>query len=313
MKIVSWDIGIKHLAYCIMDYEKENNKWNIYHWGNINLLEEDMLSCSGVFKKTKLKCDKPARYQFMVNGKTIGLCGLHKRQHKDIAQDHNYTQFQSAKSLTEVLPCQFYQKVKKSACNKKSMWYTEVDGKKCGYCTSHKKSYEKKEKKEVSLKPFKKPTCKSVSVHEIKIRLVRALDKIPALLEVDKVIIENQPTKNTTMKLIADDLYTWFLIKGIVDKGTINEIKFYSASNKLKVDKDNTAKVLSKAENKEEQYTLTKKLGVQYSKQLLANDEKNLKIIEDYEKNDKADDICDAFLQGLTYLVELNNTSLLSS
>jgi len=70
----------------------------------------------------------------------------------------------------------------------------------------------------------------------------RKLQEIPQLLDVDIVVIENQPSlKNPKMKSIQMILYSYFLILGKVigngDKcnGYIDKIDFCSASNKLKV------------------------------------------------------------------------------
>ena len=43
MKILSWDVGIIHLAYCLI--EVKDNKNVILDWGNINLLEENITKC----------------------------------------------------------------------------------------------------------------------------------------------------------------------------------------------------------------------------------------------------------------------------
>ncbi len=39
MKILSWDVGIINLSYCILDYNKETNEKKILKWGIINLIE----------------------------------------------------------------------------------------------------------------------------------------------------------------------------------------------------------------------------------------------------------------------------------
>ena len=36
MIVLSWDVGIINLAYCLLSYE--NDKWKIIDWGNIDLL-----------------------------------------------------------------------------------------------------------------------------------------------------------------------------------------------------------------------------------------------------------------------------------
>ena len=44
MKILSFDVGIKNLAFCLID-TTENNK--IIDWGVINLIEDEDLKCHG--------------------------------------------------------------------------------------------------------------------------------------------------------------------------------------------------------------------------------------------------------------------------
>lgn len=69
----------------------------------------------------------------------------------------------------------------------------------------------------------------------------RKLHELPQLLNVDCVVIENQPSlKNPQMKSIQMILYSYFLILGkIIGNNTnscyIENIEFCSASNKLKV------------------------------------------------------------------------------
>ncbi len=70
----------------------------------------------------------------------------------------------------------------------------------------------------------------------------RKLQERPQLLNVDLVVIENQPSlKNPQMKSIQMILYSYFLILGKIvgngDKsnGYIERIEFCSASNKLKI------------------------------------------------------------------------------
>ena len=92
---------------------------------------------------------------------------------------------------------------------------------------------------------MKKNKVNKVSIDDILKQLINKLDEIPEILQVNKIIIENQPSlKNPKMKTIASALYTYFLMRGIVDKektkSIIKEIHFISPSNKLKVDENNT-------------------------------------------------------------------------
>jgi hypothetical protein len=63
MRIASFDIGIKHLAFCILDIDSSNN--SIYKWNVINVLEDSQLICDMIHKEKK--CDKIATT--LTNGK----------------------------------------------------------------------------------------------------------------------------------------------------------------------------------------------------------------------------------------------------
>ena len=76
MKILSFDVGIKNLAYCIIDINKDTH--NILEWKIINCAEELMntrLKCC-VLRRGKV-CDKIAINKVIVNDeKILGFCEL---------------------------------------------------------------------------------------------------------------------------------------------------------------------------------------------------------------------------------------------
>ena len=43
MIVLSWDVGIINLAYCLLSYENDN--WKILDWGNLDLLGKDRCYC----------------------------------------------------------------------------------------------------------------------------------------------------------------------------------------------------------------------------------------------------------------------------
>ena len=59
MKILSIDVGMKNLAYCIVNCV--NKKWDIVKWDIINLCNEKKYTCIGCNKKNE-KCIKPGKY-----------------------------------------------------------------------------------------------------------------------------------------------------------------------------------------------------------------------------------------------------------
>ena len=86
------------------------------------------------------------------------------------------------------------------------------------------------------------PSEDSLSIDAIKQRISEISEK--DLIQVDEILIENQPSlKNPNMKTIACILYSYFVMRGIIDKeknkSPIKFVKFISPSNKLKVDKIN--------------------------------------------------------------------------
>jgi hypothetical protein len=126
----------------------------------------------------------------------------------------------------------------------------------------------------------------------------RKLQEYPQLLDVDVVVIENQPSlKNPLMKSIQMIVYSYFLIVGkIVGGGKedeqyyIERIEFCSASNKLK----NICKTKMN-------YNEKKKMAVEYTASYLKEkgDEKNSHFFASHKKKD---DLADSLLQGLYYL-----------
>jgi hypothetical protein len=54
--VMSIDVGIKHLAICIMDKDSETKKWNMLLWEVFNTMavEESSTICNGTFKNGKI-------------------------------------------------------------------------------------------------------------------------------------------------------------------------------------------------------------------------------------------------------------------
>ena len=296
MKILSWDVGIINLAYCIMEENTDNDiPYKIHKWNTINLLNESRLKCNS--------CPKDALYSCTINNCIYGFCVLHKSQYKKIIEEYKPKQYYQNKDND--IKCNTFMIQKKNICGKKALWYT-LNGEEnmLGLCTLHKNAEEKKETNNITLEKVKKLPANKAPIDTLKENMIRILDNIPEFLDVNVVLIENQPSlKNPKMKGIADTLYSWFLIRGIIDKdinnSKINKLTFFSPSNKLKVEENNTIKILSKSKDNTEKYKLTKSLAITYCKQLIKNDNENLKFLLSQKKKD---DLCDAFLQGSYYI-----------
>jgi hypothetical protein len=284
MLICSWDVGIIHLAYCIIDYHPdEHHRFEIVKWKQINLIPKSDLVCCGKNKKGNKKCTKLAK--FVCNNQ--GYCGSHRKNCLN-----TYVPISGKKFVC----CH----EKKKKCSNSATFMFEDDDGKNYYCGKHidKKSYP-------VLTPIRNKKTNKVPIKLLQARLLKKLDSMEILMDVDHVVIENQPSlKNPKMKAIASTLFDFFLMRSTIDKESsgcnIQKVTYISPNNKLRLDEKNTIKVLSRAESKTEKYKMTKALGIAYCKRLIKHNKKQLTFLLN---NKKKDDLADCFLQGCYYLV----------
>ncbi len=157
------------------------------------------------------------------------------------------------------------------------------------------------------------------------------LKELPQLLNVDYVVIENQPSlKNPQMKSIQMILYSYFLILGKVighqemTKSYIQSIDFCSASNKLKVydgpkiilpekntknkkkievlldnptDNNEKSEEEKKVKSSSVKYADKKRLAIEHALYYLKKDQPD--YVDFFNNHKKKDDLADSFLQGL--------------
>jgi hypothetical protein len=280
-KIISFDVGIKNLAYCLM--EKNSNDLTIKKWNIINLVEDRDL-CQFKLRTGNL-CGKIARFQMKINQdieSIIVLCNSHKDKCKVETVE------------TDKFICKHTKCAMKSKIN-------ILNNDEWSWCEKHEKD-SKKILTQFKPKKITGQNCSQQPIQELSQKLFTKLDSDKDLIQVEEVLIENQPSlKNPNMKTIASILYSYFVIRGIIDKektkSPIHNVKFISPSNKLKVDKLVTQNKLDKAKDKKEYYEITKGLGKIYCITLIKETEK-----EFLKPHIKQDDLCDCFLQGFQYL-----------
>ena len=305
MIVLSWDVGIIHLAYCILDCNGHVPK--ILDWDTIDLIDKDKYRhrCCGV-KKNGEKCGNNSSKK-MESGSGIirGFCNVHADQHKkylDVSEIHGkYVE-------TSDGVCGYIKK-DSTICGKAAK---KTDGTAEGcLCNIHHKQTISKMIKKLSLHPVEKICVKKIPTSLIQNKLVRKMDELLEYFiakNVDHVIIENQPAKkNGKMKSVACTLYDYFMIRGQIDNingWKIETVKFINASNKLKIDAVNTDKILSaekkKMKNKQDRavYNATKDLGIIYTKKALKSEPLQLEYLNLFKKQD---DLCDAYLQAIYY------------
>lgn len=295
--ILSWDVGIKNLAYCII--QKNELKFKILDWGVINLVDDTQL-CQCVLRGGET-CKSSAKYRIFHSEEKIfenyedGICVCDKHRTR-IEPCMENIEKEIPKKTKSSLPNKIYACV---ICNSEATCkISNIDYDYC-WCEAHRKKGEMFTKK-IKARKITTINCAKKPIQVLAEKLVTKLDEHDSFMKVDEVIIENQPSLiNMTMKTISSFLYMYFVKTGIVDKknnSTISAINFISPSNKLKVNEDNTNDVLKKTD-KTKVYKMTKKLGVKYCDALL--DEEWKKIFSEFKKKD---DPADAFLAGLKYL-----------
>ena len=277
MKVLSWDVGIKNLSYCMINID---NDWKIEKWDIINLIKDN-----------KNKCHLCSRKPYF-SANNMLYCKIHSKK-------YSFTPINIIDYFTscDEQKCCY---IGKNKCDKNAKY-------KCNnnfYCAAHRKTIYNRYLVLNKIKKIpKKKNCMNSSIEVIRLKLIKALDNIPELLKADIVLIENQPSlKNPRMKAISSTIYDYFLIRGIIDKdindSNITRVKYMCPSNKLKlVETKDKIELIKLKRNESKTYKMTKSLAVSYTKRLIKGTEWE-KYLEKYKKKD---DMADSFLQGMYY------------
>lgn len=316
MKLISFDIGIKNMAYCIFtsDSGSHSHPFELVDWNILNLITENTtpnIPCNCVsVKKQQKKNNTPALLT-----PPCGKTSKYKKGESFFCERH-------AKSQSEwKLPtAKFSEKViKKMKLNPLILFATEE-------LKIHQENLPKKKEQifEVVIEKVKSICLEPV----IEVKHKKAADtdlitigkKIKSMLnhvlsshtDITHVIMENQisPIANR-MKTVQGMLAQYFIM--IHDMVVI---EFISSSNKLKMFGKTAAAAISPSTTiasadvnpnvlQSKKYREHKKDGVFYCKNILENNS----WIEDkwgFHNSKKKDDLADCFLQGIWYLQHTN-------
>jgi len=325
MKVISFDIGIKNMAYCILSVSGEAT-FSITDWNCMNLMDNPSINtmdykCTQKIKKTNSCCTKSAKYKkqneyYCENhAKKCSLYILPKQCHKlaqlkkntieelhAIVNEHsislNGNPPSSSSSLT-TKPDQFPKKTKKELLQKIAVFFEN-------------KCFE-------PIVPPKKKTANDTDLIQIGVNMNIELNKLDSLVGITHVVIENQISPIATrMKTIQGMLMQYFIIKYPSVK-----IDFVSSSNKLKsyIPKENNetnssdnaiptnptnptnptipTNTIEKMYKKK--YKKNKMDGIDYCFQLFDKN-KHLEAWRSVLNTKKKDDLADCFLQGVWYI-----------
>nr|QFG74625.1 MAG: hypothetical protein [Megaviridae environmental sample] len=284
-RVLSWDVGIINLAYCLIEYNE--TEWSVIEWDLINLTDKGKEKCNYCNKNPKL-------IQELFNNTKKLCCKIHSKN-----VNTTPINFEDMFIQPEINQECCYEG--KNKCTKKGKYIYNNQH----LCNTHSKSTYNKIKNSYKLKNYNTKNSNELSIDTLRFKLVESLEKRSELLLCDGVIIENQPTlKNPKMKAISSTVYDYYLIRGIFDKkndSKITKVKYISPSNKLKIVSDGDSKSLIKLKGDEAKtYKLTKSLSIKYCIELIET--KKDKWLDHFNSYKKKDDLADCFLQGMYYI-----------
>jgi len=268
MKILSIDIGIKNLAFCLLnvtncDSEIVDSKdsYEILKWDiiNISCVETNIPVCC------EEKCNNKAKYQKNINN----YCLKHAKKHPFLIANKELKKSFINKQKTEVLKsiAKKYEIVIEDTFKKPQILET-INNYIANNCF-------------ITLTESNSTQVDLITIGKI---LKDKLDTTFNSMFFEMVIIENQisPIANR-MKTIQGMVSQYFIMRE-----NCRHIEFISSMNKLKEYNESNIKL---------NYSDRKKLGIKVCLEILNDNDKEFFI-----KHKKKDDLADSFLQGLWYI-----------
>ena len=307
MKLVSFDIGIKNMAYCVMEVGPigstlELSSFQVVDWNVIDLIESRDTSSAknvcGCLLKTKKKgdaqCGKKAKYhkndqyfcethaktqtQYLIPSKENTLGSLRKRKVDDITQLYRQLDLHSGFG---------------SFPNKPEM------------IESIARYYDARTFSEI--RTVKKNANDANLIH-IGWAIRRAFETREHFNDITHVVIENQISPIATrMKTIQGMLAQYFIMQSSLENPV--EVVFVSSSNKLRLGKNTKPDtVATETPPSGSKYKQNKKDGVELCRQYISANP----VLEKWSgvlglsRKDKKDDLADCFLQVVWYMSNRN-------
>lgn len=307
MKILSVDIGIKNLAYVILECHANDKKFNVNEvkdFKEFKIIKWDVINlCNKLISCNEKCCSKEAKF----HRENVFYCKNHTKKTEYSLPTCNIKTLHKQSVANLLLLIEQYQIKIEKPINKASLIKLIEE-----YLNS------------TCFEAVESVNANNVNLIDIGISIKNELNELFKnfdLSTIDQIILENQISPIASrMKTIQGMISQYF-----IDCNNYN-IKFISATNKLKpfTSKENKyisdykdycdindikdvkdAKDAKDTKDKKLSYNERKKLSIFYTKQLLEH--KNMpQDLAFFIKHSKKDDLADCFLQGIYYLENYN-------
>ena len=294
-RILSIDVGIKNLAFCLFEKNADSSYYNITKWDIINLSQEDEIQKCQCIEKNNVVCNKQGKYTL----NDTFFCLKHsKKQNYQIPTGELKTTFVNRQKIQKLIDIADKYNIPYEKPIKKNDLLFKINEYIANKCF-----------KEITI-----TNASQIDLITIGKNIKNKFNKIFSIEDkIDYVLIENQisPIANR-MKTIQGMIAQYFIMNNNTE-----HIEFVSSINKLKI--NNTKKEEKnkyktnqdiKTENvseKKNDYKSRKKQGITKCLEILTTDHRFSNKIEFFNKNKKKDDLSDCFLQGLWFI---NNKKL---
>lgn len=211
-QIISIDVGIKNLAYCILECNLEKKTYSIIHWGIINLCENDAL-CNQIManknnnqKKTKEKKTK------VISGKNMQLLtNIYNNNENNNENNISCKPLNNDTPEIIVMPTVY--------CNNKAKFYKDKDN----FCIAHAKT---------SNYIIPSSNDKNTKISTIK---KNKIDDLKKLIQKYNITLDNDITYNRDMLL--DKVLTYMnpmILNKIENNNSANDMDLVSMGISLR-------------------------------------------------------------------------------
>jgi hypothetical protein len=285
-RIISIDVGIKNLAFCLFEKTTTSSYFTITKWDIVNLSQEDEIPKCQCIEKNVI-CNKPARYTL----NDTFFCLKHsKKQNYQIPTSELKSSFINKQKIQKLIDIADKYNIPYEKPIKKNDLLFKINE----YVTN---------------KCFKEITTTNASQIDLITIGKNIRNKFNKIFQIedkiDYVLIENQisPIANR-MKTIQGMIAQYFIMNNNTE-----HIEFVSSINKLNYDSDKQKqeKIPDKSQDKKpSDYKSRKKQGIIKCLEILTTDHRFNDQLSYFNKPKKKDDLSDSFLQGLWFINKQN-------